>query len=71
MHKEWDRNDIFAKFISSSHPTLPVVGIQFLCVGPRQLALPVEIGYQFLSVGTPTCTLLADFSSASMLAPLL
>ena len=43
-NREWDRYDIFSKFISSSHP---------------QLTLSVEIGNQFLFVGahTPTCTL--------------
>ncbi|EFB54238.1 conserved hypothetical protein [Staphylococcus aureus subsp. aureus WBG10049] len=44
---EWDRNDIFAKFISSSHPTCIVCRnweSNFSLLGPRQLALPVEFG---------------------------
>ena len=42
-NREWDRNDIFSKFISSSHPNL----------------LSVEIGNQFLFVGAHTPTRIA------------
>ena len=50
-NREWDRNDIFSKFISSSHPNLQKLGIQFLFVGTPQLALPVEFLFEILYVG--------------------
>ncbi|WP_235803041.1 hypothetical protein, partial [Staphylococcus aureus] len=55
---EWDRNDIFEKFISSSHPNLHCLwklGIQFLFVGAH----------------TPTCIVCRNWeSNFSLLGPL-
>ncbi|ATX72603.1 hypothetical protein SA0515718_00856 [Staphylococcus aureus] len=57
-NREWDRNDIFSKFISSSHPTYIVCRnweSNFSLLGPTpQLALPVEFLFEILYVGPLT-----------------